>query len=447
MKKINKYIAIIAVFGILFASCTKVLDVTPKLQISDATALTTPIGLETAVVGAYDRLQSGYLYGGRIWVGGDMLADNVKKSGDYALVYEEIQMVEKNLSADNLITAVLWSDGYNVIYIVNAVLQAIPSVYGGAVSDESKRIEGECLFIRSLVYFDLMRYLGNPNNNLAVPLILVPQSISEQPPRATIDEIYAQIIPDLEKAVTLLPESNNNHATSYAAEALLSRVYFYHREYDKAALAATSVIESGKFSLVDSVAANYQDMTITSEMIFVMMSTQLDPSCGTLNGYYRQASPARFIPSNGLIKTFLFTGGINDQRYTKLFKLVNGKLYTTKFDNRYMNVPVIRLAELYLTRAECRVEAGDITGAQEDVNVIRARAGLPNITSTAPDKLKLDIYYERAKELFFEGDNFFNQKRLEKAEISDLKLPWTSPRLLYKVPQREIDVNPNLIQN
>jgi len=446
MKKIKYILTTIIITGIMLTACQKVLDVYPTLQISDETALTTVQGLQTALIGAYDRLQSGYLYGGRIWVGGDMLADNVMKSGDYALVYEEIQMFEKNLSPDNLITAVLWSDGYNAISIVNRILQAMPSVYGDEVNDERNTLEGECLFIRSMLYFDMVRYIGNPNDGLGVPLILTPQSISEQPPRATTEEVYTQIIGDLEKAKTLLPmvKNNNNHATAYAAEALLSRVYFYHKEYDKAAVEATNVIESGQFALIDSVKNNYLDMTVSDETIFALISTTLDPSCGTLNGYYRKASTPSLIPSISFLK--LFTGTPNDQRLKTLYKEINGKYYLTKFDHRYFDVPLIRLAELYLTRAECRVEAGDITGAQADVNMIRARAGVPDLTYTDPSTLKKFIYYERAKELAFEGDNFFNQKRLGRS-ISALNLPWNSERLLYKVPQREIDVNPNLVQN
>jgi len=255
-----------------------------------------------------------------------------------------------------------------------------------------------------------------------------------------------RIIGDLEKAKTLLPmvKNNNNHATAYAAEALLSRVYFYHKEYDKAAVEATNVIESGQFALIDSVKNNYLDMTVSDETIFALISTTLDPSCGTLNGYYRKASTPSLIPSISFLK--LFTGTPNDQRLKTLYKEINGKYYLTKFDHRYFDVPLIRLAELYLTRAECRVEAGDITGAQADVNMIRARAGVPDLTYTDPSTLKKFIYYERAKELAFEGDNFFNQKRLGRY-ISALNLPWNSERLLYKVPQREIDVNPNLVQN
>jgi len=448
MKRIKSILTTIVVLGILLTACQKVLDVYPALQIYDEAALNTVQGLQTALIGAYDKLQSGYLYGGRIWVGGDMLADNVVKSGDYALVYEEIQMINKQLSPDNLITAVLWSDGYNAIYIVNRILQAIPLVYGDSISVERNTIEGECLFIRSMLYFDMVRYFGNPTSGFGVPLVIVPQDITEQPPRATIEDVYTQIIGDLERAKTILPlvKNNNNHATSYAAEALLSRVYFYHKDYNKAAIAATDIIESGQFTLVDSVKDNYLDQTVSSETIFALISTTLDPSCGTLNGYYRIASKPRFIPANSLIKIFLFTGGLADQRYTKLFIESGGKLYTTKFDNRYMDVPLIRLAELYLTRSECRANMGDTVGALADVNVIRARSGLPDLTYTLQSKLLQDIYYERTKELFFEGDSFFNMKRLEK-NISNENLLWNDPKLLYKIPQRELDVNPKLEQN
>lgn len=442
MKNIKLIIAFFGLVGLLFTSCEKVLEVYPTLEISDETALNTGQGLQTAVIGAYDRLQSGYLYGGRIWVGGDMLADNVKKSGDYALVYEEIQFIEKSLSPDNLITASFWSDAYFTINIVNRVLQAMPDVTD-LQPEERDIIEGECLFIRSMLYFDMTRYWGNPTNGLGVPLILEPTSIDAQPARAQSDVIMQQVINDLQRAADLLPEKNNNRATSWAAKALMCRVYFYNEDYENSALMATEVIDNGPFALVDSVQYNYQDETLTDEMIFVMVSTQLDASCGTLNGYFRKASTPRFSPSNKLLELFRFTGGEQDQRYTKLFAVIDGKSYTTKFDSRYMHVPLIRLAEMYITRSECRFRADDEAGALEDLNVIRERAGLDpetNVTLTF-------ITRERTKELFFEGDDFHNQRRLKKDKISNLELPWNNSRFLYKIPQRELDVNDNLVQN
>ncbi len=445
MKKINYIVSILMVIGILMTSCEKVLDVYPTLDLSDETALITEEGLQTALIGAYDRLQSGYLYGGRIWVGGDMLADNVKKSGDYALVYEEIQFMEKTLSPDNLITAVFWGDAYFTIYVVNRILEVIKTGEVEVPADEKNRIKGECLFIRSLLYFDMVRYWGNPKNGLGVPLVLEPLEINAQPSRDPSTVIYAQVIADLQEAINLLPRKKQERADSYAAEALLSRVYFYNKNYTEAAIAATHVIESGEYSLVADVLENYldYDVAVLDEVIFALRSAPNDYSCGTLNGFFRKASTPRFSPSNKMMEVFRFLSGEDDQRFTKLFVTIEGKTYTTKYDNRYMHIPVIRLAELYLTRAECRLEAGDQSGAIADVNVIRERAGLDPVTSLTFS----NIYWERYQELFFEGDNFHNQKRLQKPKISNMDFPWDSPRLLYKIPQREIDVNPNLVQN
>lgn len=443
MKKINKLLVIVAVISIIFTSCTDVLDVEPKMELSDQTALTTTFGLQTAIIGAYDRLQSGNLYGGRIWVAGDMLAENVQKSGQSALVYEEIQMMNKNMSPDNLITAEFWSDAYTTINLVNQVIAAIPEVEASGdvdIADSKDRIEGEALFIRALLDFDLVRYIGNTKTGEGVPLITEPTGVDGKPARATIDSVYSQVITDLKRAAVLLPGVNDDRATSWAAKALLSRVYFFQKDYTNAAIQATDVIENSGFELADSVQQNYTP-TISKEIIFAIMSTSTDVSCGTLNMYYRIKSTPRFSPSNDII-SYMTYGGNTDQRLLQFFtKESDGKFYTKKFDDRYMNVPVIRLAELYLTRAESRFNINPSDAVVlHDINILRKRANLTDLTAVTSSA----IYLERTKELVFEGDNFFNMKRLEK-KIAGYE--WDDVKLLYKIPQRERDVNPNLTQN
>lgn len=447
MKKIYNLLTIFLMVAFLFSatSCEDLLEEEPVSEILTEKAITDTEGLQTAIIGCYDKLQSSYLYGGRIWVGGDMLAGNVKKSGEYALVFEEIQMMQQSMSPDNLITASLWQDAYWTINMANLILKTIPEVEASEdpdIASNKNTIEGEAKFIRAMLYFDLVRYIGNLNNGLGVPLLTEPTGIDAQPPRATIEEVYTQVISDLETASEILPESNSDRATKWAAKALLSRVYFYHKDYQKSAEAATEVIDSEKFILADSVQFNYTE-TLTDEIIFALMSAENDYSVGTLNGYYREASTPRFSPSNDMLRLFLFTGGLDDQRYTEFFhKTEGGKLFITKFDSRYMNVPLIRLAELYITRCECIFNGASIPGvsALSDLNETRRRAGLTAETSINATK----IYYERTKELAYEGDNFHNLKRLER-DISGLE--FNNRRLLYPIPQREIDVNPNLQQN
>jgi len=439
MKKITISIITLAAALIGFTSCKKIIEKTPEMYLSDQTALTSVEGLQAAIIGTYNALTNGDIYGGNAWACGDMIANNVKPSGQGNIVYEETQMLEKNMSPDNRLTASFWQNAFYVINMANTILQAVPNVNPPA--SIANQINGECLFIRGMMYFDMVRYIGNPNNGLGVPLLTSPTGIDGKPSRAQITDIYAQIVADLTQAASLLPESNDNRATSWAAKALLSRVYFYLNDDDNCIALSTEVINSGKYSLVDSVEDNFLTV-ITSEIIFALLATQQQPISGTLMGYYRYASNGKFSPSVDILKLYILEPV--DQRYRKFFVNHGGKTFLTMFDERYMNIPLIRLAELYLNRGECRYNKEDITGALEDINIVRQRAGVSLLTSIIPNK---SFYYERARELMFQGDNFFNMKRMQKEQISDLKLPWNSVRLMYLIPQREMDVNPNLVQN
>ena len=461
MKKIKIVTTVAITLTFLLSSCEKSIDFGLKTVISGETALNSTVGLETAVIGAYDRLQSGDLYGGHMWTTGDMISYGNKKSGEYALVYEEIQMVNKNMSPDNRITVSMWIQGYWVINQVNTILEAIPEVKDDQIEEAKDQITGECLFLRALIHFDMMRYFENINSGEAIPLLIATTTITDQPSRASMEEVYAQVIDDLTQAADLLPASNNDRATSWAAKALMSRVYFYHEEYEQARDMASEVIDNGPFSLTtDSLLYNYTSV-LSNEIIFAVMGRVGDATSGTLNGFYRKVpgSAPKFILSDKLQDLFLFTSGyttIADERYKQLVMVQEGKAYAVKFNDRFMSVPLIRLAEMYLTRGESRYIMGDISGAREDLNVIRERALIKpfpylmnNITF---DINPTSIYVERQKELFYEGDDFHNKRRLEKTikdpnPNNDIQFLYNAYELMFKIPQREIDVNPNLTQN
>ncbi len=439
--KTIKYTSFLLVLFTLFASCEKILDMEPKMDLSDKTALTTTFGLQAAIIGAYDRLQGGDLYGGRIWVSGDMIADNVKISGEQNTVYEELQMLNKTMSADNRITTSFWSNAYFTINLVNNVIQEIPNVTDSEIAANKNRLEGEALFIRALLHFDLLRYIGNPQTGLGIPYMLEPSGIDYKPARDNIETCYQNIISDLERAALLLPASNKDRATSWAAKALLARVHFYNGDYAQSADLCTEVIGNTAFELEPLIITNYTTIK-SKEMIFGIMSTETDASCGTLNGYYRYKSSGKFSPSNDYIQILASEKSAGDNRVLQLYENIDGKFFTKKFDDRYMHVPLIRLSEMYLTRAESRVMLTDPDDEQalHDLNFIRKRAELPDARRATLSA----IYLQRIKELAFEGDHFHNMKRL-KRDVAGL--PWNDIKLLYKIPQRELDVNPNLQQN
>jgi hypothetical protein len=124
------------------------------------------------------------------------------------------------------------------------------------------------------------------------------------------------------------------------------------------------------------------------------------------------------------------------------FVLSGGNYYTQKHLDRFGNVPVIRLAEMYLTRAESNFRNSTAVGATPlaDIHLIRQRAGLAPLTTVTLD----DITKERYLELAFEGHNLQEAKRLQK-NVGTTE--WNSSKLLLPIPQREMDVNKNLVQN
>jgi len=121
-----------------------------------------------------------------------------------------------------------------------------------------------------------------------------------------------------------------------------------------------------------------------------------------------------------------------------------GKM-TSKWRDLYKTIPVIRLSEMYLTRAEANFRKGGApvgpNSPLADVNIIRNRAGLGALGSIASANV---IVLERYRELAFEGDRYFTVKRLQ---LSANGHPYNFSRLILPVPQREIDLGNALPQN
>jgi hypothetical protein len=125
------------------------------------------------------------------------------------------------------------------------------------------------------------------------------------------------------------------------------------------------------------------------------------------------------------------------------FVVVGGRNYTRKHLDRLGNVPVVRLAEMYLTRAEANYRLGTSIGDTPlaDVNRIRNRAGLASLGSISSVN---EILNERYIELAFEGNRMHDIKRTRGTQSGTA---WNDPKLIFPIPQREIDTNLNLVQN
>lgn len=449
------HILFIALLLTTLASCKKPLDIDPVDTIEQGEALITSKDVEVALIGAYADLGAANFYGGRPFLMADFLANT--NAIEWTGTYEELtQTINKSLLKTNVYVSNIWRDGYSTINDVNNVLSAIDKV------DEAKRsrIQGEAKFIRGSAYFDLVRLFGkayndgDPSVNLGVPIILTPTtSVTEADyvSRATVQQVYQQAITDLTEAEAELPETNGFFATKYSAAGMLARLYLQMGNYTEAASAADRVINSGNYALartylqafptVPAAGSPAQPGGNTTEDVFAIQVTNLTGFNGFNEFYGSSTYGGR---GDAVISQSWIDANYedNDLRIQSFYD--DGDLFTSKFANQYGNVSIIRLAEMYLIRAECNARlapAAPIGGVTPlaDLQVVRNRAGLTTTSATLAD-----ILQERRRELAFEGFALHDAKRTQ-TNIGNLA--WNSPRLVMPIPQRETDANKSLVQN
>lgn len=433
--------ALIGVFlGLVlgFSSCDSVLDdYAPYDTLTNDVAITTTANAQAVLVSAYDAIQSYYVYGGQHVIAGDLIAEEMVKTGKGNTVFEEDQLITKTMSDINLITAVMWSDGYRAINRVNNVLAALETITDSNIEANRSRLQGEAKFIRGITMFLLLQHYKSLGQNLGVILKLTPSlDINDRRARSSIADSFAQIIADLEDAVAKLPTNNSGRATSWAAKAFLARVNFYKGDLTAAGSYANDLIENSSYSL-DTTVTNQTWTNGSPEVIFALKSIATDANNG-LWGTLTRTESGRF-GANADFYTKV-TADAADRRAV-LYELSGLAIFINKYKERDKDLPLIRLAEMYLTRSEARLAAGDEAGALSDLNTIRARAGLAAATA---DNLADKIFEERRLELAFEGDYFHNLRRLEKNIAG---FAWNSPKLVMPIPRQEIENNPNCEQN
>lgn len=448
--RLFKQSILVAITLLIAVGCDSLLDLEPKQQVSSGSAYETSEAVETALIGAYDGLSDDDQYGGSYLYFADLLGQDgdVLWSGTFEQPEEAFN---KNFQTDNSFVGAVWTESYETLNRINNVLANLDVLD----SDIRDRVEGEAKFIRGTIYFELVRVFGkawndgDPASNLGVPLVLTPtDAITEDSfvSRNTVQEVYQQVITDLTEAKSLLPTSNSFFANSYAASAILSRVYRQQGNWTGARDEASRVIEESPYSLVPTYVDAFANSNNTNEDIFAIQVTSQD-GANDLNLFYAPSEDG----GRGDIdiqQAHLDKYEAGDERLDQFYQDGNGVVRTSKWQNSVDgNISVVRLAEMYLTRAEGNLILGEAepngtTTPAEDLNVVRDRVGLgDNLTPTLED-----IRDERFLELAFEG-HFLHDLKLREGSQTGSGLNWDANELVYPIPQRERDANDNLSQN
>ena len=444
----KKTILIIAIF--LFFGCDKYLEVIPEYKLPAEFATSHIDSLQKITVGAFNQLQSGNLYGGGLIANSELLSDNWNASpiSDFSLN----QLRTRDMNTYNGAANGLWSDGYRAINMANIVLDFLP-IYQDQNQTLANLLKGECLFIRAVCHFEMLRMFAFPanytsdNSHLGIPIRLSPGSANEEQnnQRSTVEEVYQQIIYDLQQSVNFLPENKLTRVSKWAAMAFLAKVYFQKNDFVNCINWSDQIINSGQFNLNSTVSEiyNLSGLSFSDETIFQIINIPEDNSNGTLTGR---------LKSNSVTYSSSFSDVISNQddlRNSNLYTFLSVP-YLKKYSNTAMNVTVVRLSEILLTRAECKLMLDyPHESVFEDLNLIRERAGLPyDDICDDHDELLTLIRQERNIELGFEGDRFHEVKRHQGTFESELgTFEWNDPKLVYPIPQQEMDQNENMVQN
>ncbi len=343
-----------------------------------------------------------------------------------------------------------WDGGYNVIYGANSILEGLKN--STTLSEaEASRLKGEALFTRALVHLYLVNLYGD------IPYIsTTAYQENSKVSRMPVSRVYEAIIRDLQDAKQLLPEeyitADRIRPNKWACAGLLARVYLYAGKWEQAGTEASAVInQKTLYSLEDNL-----------NNVFLKESQETLWQLSSLSNGYNTLEATRFIfeevppPTVALTQELIGSFGAGDLRLQSWVRAVSDGTQTYyhafKYKEKTNTVTsmeysvVLRLAEIYLIRAEAFARMGDANGATADLNSLHDRADLPNLSVSEGDLLD-NILHERRVELFTEfGHRFFDLKRFEKAQdiLGAIKSGWQATDALLPIPQDEFAVNPNL---
>ena len=416
---------------------------------------------------------------------------------DYGNNFGALHKSDYNLTSSDYDIRDMWADNYISIKNYNIFIAAADNVDESLKADVAL-VKGEAHFFRAWSYLQLARHFGkayssSASTDLCVPIVLVYDQ-AEQPARATVAEVYAQIKKDLDEAATLLAGVKGavraQKPTIDAVNALYARYYLDIADYANAAAYAHKVIDTKTYTLA-STAKEMEDEYVNdkgNEPIMQLAISKTEFTGNTLNDWtlcqtdakYGQAFRSYFIPTQALIESY----EADDLRLAAWFDnktavMLSGSYYNVdkadfytfvKFwgDPELTSTPIrngrtapkpFKISEMYLIAAEAELTS-NAAAAKADLNTLQAARGARTTDATLEN-----IQKEWFRETVGEGQRKFCLKRwglgfngrpmqpgavnvLQQGDVFDGKVFEANSHLFqYPVPAYEMKINKNLVQN
>lgn len=487
MKGTKSYYLLLLTVFLVSGACDNILEEDPRDQIFKDNFFQTENDAIGAINSIYAHLNStsigptfGGMYHSTYWVIQGLASDEMNNRLAGAPQNDELEQFRFDAANGNFFD--VWSQAYRVIHNANFAIEGIVTM---DLNDATKNsLLGEARFLRSMIYFDLVRMFGQ------VPLLLEGDA-ELRPTKNTIDEIYEQIIADLQLAINGLPASysvgdGRGRATSGAARGLLAKVFLTRGNHQLAADNAAFVINSGAYRLWPDFADMFKiDNENGQETLF---GVGFGDAGGAISFWEVGQFNVRLLPrelrsvvpganvqgwqvaTEDLYNSF----DANDRRRAVTFMTTAGgdaledphirKYWDEEREptpgNTEADFPYLRYADILLIYAEAlnELNGGPTSEAYDAINAIRQRARfdgtaeqpvLTDLTNLNQEEFRDAVLLERRREFVGEGHRWFDLVRMGKLqELVPLAKEGVSPRptdILFPLPQIEIDLNQNLL--
>lgn len=438
---------------VVSGGCRKLVSVgSPEMQLNNSEVFASDAAATAAIMGIYIDLsgrETGMIAGGLSLFCG-WTSDELQIHSPFP-DYQEFY--NNNLTASNNVLLQWWTEIYKNIYAANLILEQVP-LSGGLSEGMKRQLQGEARFIRAFLHFYAVNLFGP-----APYITSTAYRDNANSRRLSVDSVYARIIDDLSIAEKLLPDivagGARTRPTALAASSLLSRVYLYIRQWEKAEASASKVIDRSDGLIKLEASLDTVFLSVSAEAIWQLQPVR--PMRNTNEAFYfTKRNTLRLASlSNLFYHTTFENGDKRKQRWVHISE-VGGTSYYSPYKYKVGQsetlkeyLSVFRLSELLLIRAEARTQLNKLDSATNDLNIIRLRAGLEDSRAGSKDHLLEAIARERRAELFVEsGHRWFDLKRRgETFQLKAIKNDWTITDTLFPIPQKQLDNNRGFTQN
>lgn len=433
----------------MFQNCSDFTETAlPQTQLTSSVVFEDQNTATSALNYIYAQIRENGLMGGNISGSFTSLfsiySDDLNLNSNESSDYRDFSI--HSVSSTNTYLSSLWANTYNMIYNLNAFLEGIEQ--SDKLPDNYKQqVTGETLTLRAFLHFSLTNIFG------AIPYVTSTNYKANSSIKKTDShQVYQLITEDLKQAKSLLsfeyPSNLRTRINQSACSALLARVYLYSQQWNLAIDEATEIINTSSIYQLEELDKLF--LKESSSAIWHLSPGNTGENTAEGMYFLRTDPPVEYAIAESVLNAF----EDGDVRKANWIKQIGTDYIPYKYKahgNTGTSLEytiVLRLEELYLTRAEAYAQTpSTIDKALEDLNIIRHRSGLEELHNLSQTEVLKAVYKERQIEFFTEqGHRWFDLKRTGRAGqvLAPLKPNWKETDLLFPIPNKELLLNPNL---